>query len=140
MPVASTLALGVNVAWMNMGTLRKSVPSVTVILEREQWKKVFPSQVYRNQEKRFNVSHPPLFLTIPFVNVVVDNLHLFLRVADVLIDHLIEELRHQDAIDKAKKISTFECSKYRHTTTTRSLYPHLEYQAITSSLDKPLSS
>ena len=64
--------------------------------------------------KKFNVSHPPLFPTIPFVNVVVDNLHLFLRVADVLINHLIEELRRQDAIDKAKKFSTFECSKYRH--------------------------
>ena len=34
--------------------------------------------------KKF-VSHPPLFPTIPFVNVVVDNLHLFLRVADMLI-------------------------------------------------------
>ena len=60
------------------------------------------------------MSHPPLFPTIPFVNVVVDNLHLFLRVADVLINHLIEELRRQDAIDKAKKFSTFECSKFQH--------------------------
>ena len=60
--------------------------------------------------KKFNVSHPPLFPTIPFIN---DNLHLFLRVADVLINHLIEELRRQD-VDKAKKFSTFECSKYRH--------------------------
>ena len=43
--------------------------------------------------KQFNVSHSPLFPTIPLVNVVIDNLHLFLRVADVLINHLIEELR-----------------------------------------------
>ena len=63
-------------------------------------------------KKKFNVSHTPLFPTIPFVNVVVDNLHLFLRVADVLINHLIEELCRQDAIDKAKKFSTFECSKF----------------------------
>ena len=60
------------------------------------------------------MSYPPLFPTIPFINVVVDNLHLFLRVADVLINHLIEELCRQDAIDKAKKFSTFECSKYWH--------------------------
>ncbi len=43
--------------------------------------------------KQFSVSHAPLFPTIPLVNVVIDNLHLFLRVSDVLINHLIEELR-----------------------------------------------
>ena len=76
--------------------------------------KEFPFQVYRNQEKSLMCPTLPCFPTIPFVNVVVDNLHLFLRVADILINHLIEELRRQDAIDKAKKFSTFECSKYRH--------------------------
>ena len=49
-------------------------------------------------KKKFNVSHPPLFPTIPFVNVVVDNLHLFLRVADVLINHLIEVVTSSDML------------------------------------------
>ena len=42
--------------------------------------------------KKFNVSHPPLFTSIPLENVVIDNLHLFLRVSDVLIDLILESL------------------------------------------------
>ena len=64
--------------------------------------------------KQFSVSHFPLFPTIPLVNVVINNLHLFLRVTDVLINHLIEELRRQDAIEKAKRFASFGCSKYKH--------------------------
>ena len=33
------------------------------------------------------------------MHVVIDNLHLFLRTSDVLIDLLIVELRRQDAIE-----------------------------------------
>ena len=55
-------------------------------------------------KKQFSVSHFPLFPTIPLVNVVINNLHLFLRVTDILINHLIEELRRQDAIEKAKTV------------------------------------
>ena len=36
-------------------------------------------------KKEYNVSHPPLFPTIPLHNVVIDNLHMFLRVSDVLV-------------------------------------------------------
>ena len=75
--------------------------------------------------KKFNVSHPPSFLTVPFINVVVDNLHLFLRVADVLINHLIEELCRQDAIDKAKLFPHLSAVIIGISTTTRSLYPTL---------------
>ena len=62
--------------------------------------------------KRFNVSHPPLFPSIPLQNVVIDNLHLFLRVSDVLIDLLIVELKRQDAIDKARSFSGFDVNKH----------------------------
>lgn len=63
--------------------------------------------------KKFNVSHAPLFPTIPLRNVVIDNLHLFLRVADVLVDLLIVELRRQDS---ATKLSTtvFDGHRYKH--------------------------
>lgn len=46
--------------------------------------------------------------------MVIDNLHLFLRVSDVLLNLLITELRRQDAIDKTKRFSSFEISKYKH--------------------------
>ena len=64
-------------------------------------------------KKKFNVSHAPLFPTIPLRNVVIDNLHLFLRVADVLVDLLIVELRRQDS---ATKLSTtvFDGKRYKH--------------------------
>lgn len=64
--------------------------------------------------KKFNVSNPPLFPSIPLHNVVIDNLHLFLRVSDVLIDLLIVELKRQDAIDKARSFSNFDINKYKH--------------------------
>ncbi len=54
------------------------------------------------RSKKFNVSHPALFRKIPLTNVVIDNLHLFLRVADRLIDLLITELKRRDAIEKQK--------------------------------------
>ena len=41
---------------------------------------------------KFNVSHVPLFPKIPLTRVIVDNLHMFLRVSDVLIDLFIVEL------------------------------------------------
>ena len=54
---------------------------------------------------KFNVSNPPLFPNIPLQRVVIDNLHLFLRIADVIIDLLIEELMRQDTFEKNKKIT-----------------------------------
>ena len=47
----------------------------------------------RQGKKQFNVSHRLMFQMIPLSRVVIDNLHLFLRVADVLIDLLIVELK-----------------------------------------------
>lgn len=45
---------------------------------------------------------------------MIDNLHLFPRVSDVLIDRLVIELKRQDAIDKVKKLSNFDPAKYCH--------------------------
>ena len=68
----------------------------------------------RGRNKRFNASRNPIFSKIPLTNVVIDNLHLFLRVADVLIDHLIVELRRLDGIEKQSKLSSFDKRKYQH--------------------------
>ena len=62
--------------------------------------------------KKFNVSNFPLFPTIPLTNVVVDNLHMFLRVSDVLIDLLIVELRRLDCVDKVTRFSSLEKLAY----------------------------
>lgn len=44
----------------------------------------------------------------------MDNLHLFLRVSDVLIDRLVIELKRQDAVDKMKKFTNFDLGKHKH--------------------------
>ena len=58
--------------------------------------------------QKYNVSNSPLFRNIPLTRVVVDNLHLFLRVADVLIDLLIGALRQLDNIDKTVKLQNLD--------------------------------
>ena len=64
--------------------------------------------------KKYNVSSSPLFPRIPLKNIVIDNLHLFLRISDVLINLLIVELRRQDCIDKVKKFTQYDPVKYKH--------------------------
>ena len=65
--------------------------------------------------QRYNVSNPPLFPTIPLSRVVIDNLHLFLRVADVLINLLITDLRREDSIDQRRRFNgQFKVSSFKH--------------------------
>ena len=48
-------------------------------------------------------------------HVILDTLHLFLRISDVLIDLLIRELRRSDAIEKKTTFSDgFPRDKYKH--------------------------
>lgn len=54
--------------------------------------------------ERFNCSHSPVFSFIPMHYVVIDSLHLFLRVCDLLINLLIQELRRQDGIEKSSSV------------------------------------
>ena len=61
---------------------------------------------------KFNVSHEPIFPMIPLSRVVVDNLHMFLRVADTLIDMLLMELRRLDNIDKSLKVKKLDTLHY----------------------------
>ena len=65
---------------------------------------LFGTRLQVATKQKFDVSHPPQFPTIPLTNVVIDNLHLFLWVADVLIN-LFRWLRRQDAIAKVIKFS-----------------------------------
>lgn len=45
---------------------------------------------------------------------MIDNLHMFLRVSDVLINQLLVELKRQDAIEKVKRFTSFDAVKYKH--------------------------
>ena len=48
-------------------------------------------------------------------HVIIDTLHLFLRISDVLTDLLIRELRSSDAIEKKTTFSDgFPRDKYKH--------------------------
>ena len=58
------------------------------------------SKLPAKSPKQFNCSRIPLFQAIPIHQVIIDNLHLFLRIADNLINLLITELRRMDGIEK----------------------------------------
>ncbi len=53
---------------------------------------------------KFNCSRKPLFPFIPIDHVIIDTLHLFLRISDLLTNLLIQELRRQDGIEKATTV------------------------------------
>ena len=58
------------------------------------------------KSQRLGCSQSPLFNFIPIDHVVIDMLHLFLRVADLLINLLIQDLRREDGILKATEIAS----------------------------------
>ena len=49
----------------------------------------------------FNCSETPIFSFIPLQHVIIDHLHLFIRISDVLINLLIRDLQVVDGINKA---------------------------------------
>ena len=68
--------------------------------------------ISKSRQKKYNVSHEPIFQTIPLTRVIVDNLHMFLRVADTLIDLLLLELRRLDKIERATKVKSLDQLQY----------------------------
>lgn len=46
--------------------------------------------------------------------MVIDNLHMFLRVSDVLLNQLHDRLKAEDAIGKAQKFSNWDITKHKH--------------------------
>ena len=52
----------------------------------------------KTNKKRFNCCNEPIFPFILIECVVIDSLHLFLRISDVLINLLIRDLRIMDGI------------------------------------------
>ena len=65
--------------------------------------------------EKFNVKNSPLFPSIPISRVIIDSLHLFLRISDNLINLLIMDFRRLDAIDKKKTFNDVnDFSKFKH--------------------------
>lgn len=73
------------------------------------------SEIERNiklsKPKRFGCCNSPIFKFIPIDHVIIDLLHLFLRVADLLINLFIEDIRRADGIANA---TTLDRNKHRN--------------------------
>ena len=71
-------------------------------------------ELSQGRKKKFNVTNGPLFPSILLSHVVIDNLQMFLRVADVLLNQLQDYLKAEDAIKKAQKFSHWDITKHKH--------------------------
>ena len=60
------------------------------------------AKLSKNSKHRFNCSNKPIFSFIPIERVVIDHLHLFLRISDVLIALLVRDLQIADDLHGAK--------------------------------------
>ena len=58
--------------------------------------------------KQYNVSHQPLFPTIPLTQVAIDKLHMFLHVGDRLIDLLIGSLRMMNRVNQTLSVRNLD--------------------------------
>ena len=54
------------------------------------------SKLAKRNKNRLNCCHPPLFDFVPIQRVIIDSLHLFLTISDVL----IRDLRISDGLEK----------------------------------------
>ena len=67
------------------------------------------------KSKKFNCKATSLFNFIPFDHVIIDTLHLFLRISDNLTELLIRELRRKDACEKITTFPNgFSREKFKH--------------------------
>lgn len=71
------------------------------------------SRLPARTKKKFNCSKVPLFSMVPMERVIIDNLHLFLRVADNLINLLILDLRRLDGIEKCNELDRSKATNIR---------------------------
>ena len=63
------------------------------------------SKLSKNNKNKYNCSYEPIFSFIPIHRVVIDTLHLFLWITDVLINLLIHDIRILDGINNSKVTS-----------------------------------
>lgn len=56
----------------------------------------------KRAKHQYGCKRLPVFESIPIDRVIIDTLHLFLRIGDLLINLLILDLRRQDGVEKGK--------------------------------------
>lgn len=71
------------------------------------------SRLPAKSRRKFNCSRLPLFPMVPISRVVIDNLHLYLRITDNLINLLITDLRRLDGIEKSTNVNLSETSNLK---------------------------
>ena len=89
------------------------------------------AKLSNRSQKKFNCSHEPLFPDIPLSRVIIDNLHLFLRVCDNLINLFIAQLRFADGLEKATSLDrakALNMTKYEEFLNTECNIPFHFYQ------------
>lgn len=64
--------------------------------------------------QRYNCSKAPLFPTIPLINVVIDLLHMFLRIAGKLLELLIWECKQADGLKEKHRFTSINRQKWIH--------------------------
>ena len=68
-----------------------------------------------SKSRKNNCQRKPLFEFIAMDHVVIDSLHLFLRITDILIENLILSLKTADAIEKRSYFhGGIDIKKYKH--------------------------
>ena len=114
------MATGIDSASCEYACIWCKCPALDRHITDESWSISDPSHGARSIEenitiasssraaKQFNVSHRPLFPMIPLTRVVVDNLHMFLRVGDTLVDLLIGSLRVMDKVSQSLRVPSLD--------------------------------
>ena len=112
------LATGIDSASSKYACIWCKCPALERHLSDQKWSILDPElgartieeniRIASSRAKEFNVSRCPIFCTIPLVRVVVDNLHMFLRVADTLVDLLIGSLRTLDRVNQSLRVRSLD--------------------------------
>lgn len=72
------------------------------------------AKLSKTNKQRYNCCRKPVFPFIPLQRVVIDSLHLYLRISDVLINLLIQDLRVSDGIKKAQNLDRAKAKHLEH--------------------------
>ena len=97
MPASGVLVLKMIDKEWSITDVEKGARTISLIISA--------SKLPAKSPKRFNCSCTPLFQAVPIYHVI-DNLHLFLRITDNLINLLITELRRMDGIEKCTSLDS----------------------------------
>ena len=71
------------------------------------------SKLSAKSKKKFNCARVPHFPVIPISRVVIDNLHLFLRIMDNLVNLSITDLRRLDGVERCVSLSSSDAANMK---------------------------